>query len=104
MTGDLRRKLIQQFHGSTSGDHSGVLHAYQRMKNHFYWKGMKKQLENFIKECDICAQNKPDAKGYQGILQPLPIPTQIWEDISMDFVEALPISEKEILSWLLWIS
>jgi hypothetical protein len=38
----------------------------------------------------MCQRNKIDALQLVGLLQPLPVPSGIWADISMDFVEALP--------------
>ncbi|WVZ84054.1 hypothetical protein U9M48_031130 [Paspalum notatum var. saurae] len=38
--------------------------------------------------CAIC--NKTDHLHLAGLLQPLPVPTSVWSDISMDFVERTP--------------
>jgi hypothetical protein len=53
---------------------------------------MKKELKQFIRECETCQKIKHDNTSPAGLLQPLPIPLQIWSDLSMDFVERLPLS------------
>jgi hypothetical protein len=63
------------------------------MKKLFHWKGLKQDIEDFVKQCIICQQAKRTNALPAGLLQPLPIPTGAWQDISMDFIEGLPKSE-----------
>jgi hypothetical protein len=62
------------------------------MKKLFAWKGMKKAVHQFVKECITCQQAKPDRAKLPGLLQPLPVPSSAWQVISLNFVEGLPPS------------
>jgi hypothetical protein len=89
----LQTKLISVCHASAVGGHSGVNVTYHRMNKLFHWKGLKQDVEDFIRQCDICQQAKHLNALPSGLLQPLPIPAGAWQDISMDFIEGLPKSE-----------
>jgi hypothetical protein len=74
--------------------HSGYEKTLYRAKRDCYWQGMRKDIKKFIRECDTCQENKHYNLFPARLLQPLPIPSRVWTDISMDFVEGLPLSQR----------
>lgn len=54
---------------------------------------MKKQIQRFVQACDICQRQKYVATTPGRLLQSLPVPSQIWEDVSKDFITGLPKSK-----------
>jgi hypothetical protein len=70
----LQTKLIAACHSSALGGHSGIAASYSRLKKYFAWKGIKQDVENFVKQCDVCQQAKHSLHHPMGLLQPLPIP------------------------------
>jgi hypothetical protein len=44
----LHTKLINAFHNTAMGGHSGVLPTYHRLKRLFSWSGMKQSVEDFV--------------------------------------------------------
>ena len=77
-------------HTSPLGGHSGFLKTYHRVKKEFFLDGLKSDIQNFVAECLVFQQNKVETINTPGLLQPLSIPNQRWEDISMDFITSLP--------------
>jgi hypothetical protein len=86
----MQQKVISALHSSALGGHSGFPVTHSRLKQLFYWKGMKTDIKHFVATCSICHQAKPDRAQYPGLLSPLPVPTESWQIISMDFVDGLP--------------
>lgn len=72
--------------------------TYQRIKNIFFWPGLKKFVENYIAQCPVCQRAKGEHCLIPGLLDPLPIPDMAWQHITMDFIEGLPNSHgKEVI-------
>ena len=67
---------------------------YRDLREHFWWNGMKREVAQHVAKCLVCQQVKAEHRRPGGLLQPLPIPEWKWENITMDFVTALPRSSK----------
>jgi hypothetical protein len=86
----LKQKVLLELHTSPVGGHSGFLKTYHRVKKDFFWDGLKTNVQIFVAECVVCQKNKVETIKTPSILQPLSIPSQRWEKVSMDFITGLP--------------
>ena len=93
MNSQLKQKILMELHTSPLGGYSRFLKTYHRVKKEFFWDGLKSDIKNFVVGCLVCQQNKVETIKTLGLLQPLSIPSQHWEEVLIDFITCLPKSE-----------
>ncbi|KAL8158603.1 hypothetical protein V2J09_000140 [Rumex salicifolius] len=82
-------RLLEEFHATPTGGHSGAWRTYKRLSANVFWPGMFKAVQAYVATCLICQKSKYEALTPAGLLQPLPTPQKVWEDISLDFIGGL---------------
>ena len=73
--------------------HAGYHRTYNRIASNYYWPRMAKDIREYVRSCDVCQKTKHRKHPPYGLLQPLPIPSEPFETITMDFITELPNSE-----------
>ncbi|KAH0608772.1 uncharacterized protein H6S33_001000, partial [Morchella sextelata] len=72
----LKLRILQLHHDAASAGHPGREKTFELISRDYYWPLIK-----------------PNTHGKLGVLRPLPIPEQPWQEVSMDFITGLPESE-----------
>jgi hypothetical protein len=90
---DLKATLLQKTHSDLSAGHPGRSKTYELLSRNFYWPGMTKYVDRWVKNCHTCRRITPSREGHQGVLKPLPVPGKAWKHLSMDFITHLPESQ-----------
>lgn len=46
--------LLHEFHNNPIGGHGGIRRTYNKIASEFYWKGIKRSVQDYVKACDVC--------------------------------------------------
>ena len=49
--GDVRREIMEEAHSSAYAMHLGSTKMYHTLKGHYWWKGMKRDIAEFVSRC-----------------------------------------------------
>jgi hypothetical protein len=83
--------LLQELMAAVHDDgHEGVQRTLHRLRRDFHFPDMRRLVQDFVRACSICQRCKTEHLHPAGLLLPLPLPTGVWTDIGLDFIEALP--------------
>ncbi|XP_074303235.1 uncharacterized protein LOC141637674 [Silene latifolia] len=90
--GSIRELLIREAHGGAIAGHFGVNKTNDVLSEHFYWPKMSKDVQEIVAKCVVCQKAKSTFN--KGLYTPLPVPTQPWNEVSMDFILGLPRTQR----------
>jgi len=91
---NVRALLVHDAHSTPTAGHQGIARTYARLRQSFYWPRMAHDVHAYVSSCISCHQAKTRTNALLGALQPLPIPSDRWEIVTMDFVTGLPMTEE----------
>ena len=87
--GVLVHDVLTSAHGDVPAGHFGIKKTYHTIKLNFYWKGMMRDVKNWVKSCHQCSAAKAPTRPYISPLLPQPV-RGIGEVWSMDILGPLP--------------
>lgn len=83
---DERQQIIAKFHcDELYGGHSGKKKLFAKLKSHYYWKNMYRDITNFIENCHTCKLSKPNRKTKEELVL-TPTPCKPFEIVQIDTI------------------
>ena len=88
----IRYKVINCHPNDPLVGHFGIDKTRKLISWKYHWSSLRRDVEGYVRECDICLASKAVRYKPYADLQSLPIPIHRWKDLSIDFVTGLLLS------------
>ena len=71
--GKLRLALLKECHDGPVAGHCGVKPTLAELVKNYYWPNLRDDVEQYVKSCVTCQENRTQFCKEAGLLRPLPI-------------------------------
>jgi hypothetical protein len=86
----IRQEILSQNHDTRMAGHFGARRTLELISRLYYWPSLSQDVQEYVRTCAVCQRSKAPRHSKYGKLAPLPIPKDIFEEVSLDFVTGLP--------------
>lgn len=84
--------ILKEMHSSLMAGHAGFHKTYKRIKDVYKWQNMKKEIKDFISQCESCQQNKLVRKKHREPMVITSTASEAFERVSLDIVGPFPLT------------
>ena len=88
-----RTSLVEEIHGGVLGGHFGVQRTLDAVRRHYWWHGIRKDVETVVKGCPKCNARNPNRGATKPLLQQEERVTVPWERVGIDYTDMAKSSE-----------
>lgn len=79
---ELRPRMVALAHEG----HQGIVRSKQRARDLYWWPRMDAEVEDAVKNCEVCSALDKTARTRSTPLQPVPLPAAAWDKVGLDFI------------------
>ena len=99
---DLRLPILCECHDAPPSENRGREKTYLTVSRDIYWPRQYQLVRKYIRACEVCQRVNPSPSSLAP-LQPLPIPAECWQSVSIDFVFGFPEDAHENYGILVFV-
>ena len=85
---EIRTLLIAEVHDSPMAGHFGMDRTLELLQRKWHWKGIQRDVREYVRTCSICQRAKHSTSKSPGELHPI-VATRPWNVLTIDFVSGL---------------
>jgi hypothetical protein len=90
----IKQGILYELHDAPYSGHVGGRKTIKAVQRFYWWPGMTTQIDHYGRSCHSCQRAKAVQQQAAGLLHPLPIPSEPFASISMDWITGLPTTTK----------
>jgi hypothetical protein len=91
----LRQEILLQHHDTPMAGHFGARRTHEQISRQYYWPELGRDVQNYVSTCAVCQRCKAPRHSTYGQLSPLPVPQDIFEEVTLDFITGLPPAKND---------